>query len=133
MTTLIGGGWNDLSPRPSVSIRAAEPAPAPVRRPMDVSIRHCVQLTSWPSDALSAFELAGVKAGTATVAAPVQEPLGTTGTVPLRILRAARVPTLPVPSSVSPPAPPRTLTPLPKAVISAEKTAPQPNAVPGPF
>ncbi|HKO90611.1 MAG TPA: hypothetical protein VJU61_05640, partial [Polyangiaceae bacterium] len=74
MTTLIGGSWNDFSPRPCVSIRGAEPAPVPVRRPVDVSIRHCVQLGSWPTGALSAFELGAVTAGAGVSAAPVPEP-----------------------------------------------------------
>jgi membrane fusion protein len=128
MTTLIGGAWNDLSPKPCVSIREAKPAPTPVRRQLDVSVRHCVQLTAWPSDALSAFELAGVTAGAAAVAASAPELLGTTGTVPLRRLSAARAPAL---SSASPPAPPRLLTPLPRVVTpAAQATPPEPPRAP---
>lgn len=133
MTTLMGSGWNDLSPKPCVSIRAAEPAAAPLRRRVDVSIRHCIQLTSWPSNALSAFELAGVTAGTATATAPVQQPLGLTGTVPLRSSRGVRVPTLPIPPSESTPAAPRLLTPPPKVALSAEPAAPQRTPIPPPF
>jgi len=119
---------------------AAEPAPVPVRRPLDVSIRHCVQLTSWPNDALSAFEADAVTAGAGLVAAPrlltpasrgvssaAPAPQRRVLPPPFRVLTSA--PGVVPPRSV-PPAPLQTVVPAPLPAASSEPRRAAPPRAP---